>query len=996
MIPTPNLDDRRFEDIVDEAIRLIPQYCPEWTNFNKSDPGVTLIELFAWMTEMVLYRLNRVPDLNYLAFLNMMGIRLQPPQPSRTIVQFGISPKTDMVTIPAGSRIATQPEGELPAIMFETERPLTALNNKLVRCMSQHAKTFSDNTPVLEGDGGAFEIFGGARSIERFLYLGDERFGTFNEASILIARFEAQASSDKQFHQLLEWEYWDGNRWRELTRPSMDLERNTTAFNGPASFEKTTVNDVETYWIRGRLFEVPHAEEETVIDTISARIEVLGEGIRPEHAYCNPEAETYNTLDLDKNAALFGKEPQVDTTVYFGSEEVFIQPNTRVRIDITPSDQAVADTARPSNDLVLRWEYNTGKRWKVLARVKAADGSIESEQEFTDGTKCFTQAGSIVFSRPKDMGYCEVNSSESMWIRCRIEAGGFGQPGTYVLEDDTWVWKEENPLRPPWVKEVVFKFQEEPHHVRHVLVYNDFVFTDHSKLASTEYKPFQVFQPIAEESPTLYLGWERPFPNEMCSFYFNILEFEGKGGRASLRSFDDRTSTYVEQRVVWEYWNGKSWSLLAPRDSTESFTQSGFVEFVGPVDFRSSRRFGENVYWMRARLEMGGYDEPPRCNAVLLNAVFAENVTTHTDTLLGTSHGTPNQFFNFPRGPVLDGEVIVVREPEMPDAESLEELRQLWGAAYEPETDTDFGGVWVRWAPTDSFFDKGPKDRCYIKDITTGEVKFGDGVRGMIPQKGEKNVRARSYRTGGGAIGNAPARAIKQLVKSLAFVTDVTNPYGAQGGCDMETVEEAKLRAPHMLKARNRAVTVDDFEWLAKEASNSVARVKCLPTTAREGEVTVIVVPRSAARDTLNEKPMPTVELLKRVRQYLNQRRLVSTVVNVVRPSYAECSLRIEIVCSQTGASDRAKKNIEREVLRFLHPIRGWRNGKGWPFGRSLMKVDLYQVVESVEGVDLVDKIRIFDEDRGGVEVEQLRVGEDQLIHLVNVTVVEKAHDRIV
>ncbi len=74
----------------------------------------------------------------------------------------------------------------------------------------------------------------------------------------------------------------------------------------------------------------------------------------------------------------------------------------------------------------------------------------------------------------------------------------------------------------------------------------------------------------------------------------------------------------------------------------------------------------------------------------------------------------------------------------------------------------------------------------------------------------------------------------------------------------------------------------------------------------------------------------------------------------------------------------------------------GWRGGKGWPFGRSLLKVDLYQVTESVDGVDLVDKIRIFDEDRGGVEVEQLRVEEDQLIHLVNVTVVEKAHDRIV
>jgi hypothetical protein len=996
MIPTPVLDDRRFEDIVDEALRLIPQYCPDWTNFNKSDPGVTLIELFAWMTEMVLFRLNQVPDLNYLAFLNMMGVRLQPPQPARTIVRFGISPKTDMVTIPAGTRVATQPEGELPAITFETERALTALNNRIVRCMSQHAKNFADNTPFVDGEGAAFELFGGARSIERFLYLGDERFASFNEASVLIARFEAQATGDKEFHRLLEWEYWDGARWRELSRSSMDLDRNTTAFAGPATFEQTVVNDVKTYWLRGRLFEVPHSEEETVIDTISARIEVLGEGLRPEFAMCNTEAETYNQLDLDKNFAIFGKEPQVDTTAYFGSDEVFLQPSTRIRMDVTPADQAVADVARPSPDLVLRWEYNTGKRWKVLARVKAADGAIETEHDFVDGSRCFVQAGPITFSRPKDMGACAVHGEESMWIRVRIEAGGYGQPGTYVLEDDTWTWKEENPLRPPWLKDLVFKFQEEPHHVRHVLVYNDFVFTDHSRLASTEYKPFQVFQPVQEESPTLYLGWERPFPNEPCAIYFNVLELEGQGGRSSLRSFDDRVAGYVEQRVVWEYWNGRGWAPLAPKDTTESFTQSGFIEFIGPVDFRSSRRFGENVHWMRARLEMGGYDEPPRCNAILLNAVNAEHVTTFGDTLLGASQGTPNQSFHFPRGPVLDGETLVVREAESPDAEALDELRARWGAGYAPEPDPDFGGVWVRWAATDSFFDKGPRDRVYLKDVMSGEVKFGDGVRGMIPPKGDKNVKAATYRTGGGMLGNVPARAVRQLARNLAFVTDVTNPYPAQGGCDMETVEEAKLRAPHMLKARNRAVTVDDFEWLAKEASNSVARVKCLPTSAREGEVTVIVVPRASARDDMSEKPLPTVELLKRVRQYLNQRRLVSTVVNVVRPSYAECSLRVEIVCAQSGASDRAKKAIEREVRRFLHPLRGWRNGKGWPFGRALMKVDLYQVVESVEGVDLVDKIRIFDEDRGGMEVEQLRVGDDQLVHLLNVTVVEKAHDRIV
>src|SRR5690606_32915700 len=74
MIPAPNLDDRSFEDIVQEAITLIPKYCPEWTNHNPTEPGVTLIELFAWMTEMVIYRLNKVTDKNYLAFLELMGI----------------------------------------------------------------------------------------------------------------------------------------------------------------------------------------------------------------------------------------------------------------------------------------------------------------------------------------------------------------------------------------------------------------------------------------------------------------------------------------------------------------------------------------------------------------------------------------------------------------------------------------------------------------------------------------------------------------------------------------------------------------------------------------------------------------------------------------------------------------------------------------------------------------------------------------------------------
>ncbi|MBE5231750.1 MAG: hypothetical protein INR81_22710 [Microcystis aeruginosa PMC 728.11] len=69
----PNLDDRTYEDLVAEALRLIPNYAPEWTNYNPSDPGITLIEMFAYLTEMLLYRQNRITDDNLRTFLRLLN-----------------------------------------------------------------------------------------------------------------------------------------------------------------------------------------------------------------------------------------------------------------------------------------------------------------------------------------------------------------------------------------------------------------------------------------------------------------------------------------------------------------------------------------------------------------------------------------------------------------------------------------------------------------------------------------------------------------------------------------------------------------------------------------------------------------------------------------------------------------------------------------------------------------------------------------------------------
>ena len=116
-LPVPNLDDRTFQDLVDEAKRLIPTYCPEWTNHNLTDPGVALIELFAWMTELSLFRLNQVPDTFYTHMLNMMGFEPFPATAARTDLTFWLVDVVDEpVVVPAGTQVSTAGDVGAPRV----------------------------------------------------------------------------------------------------------------------------------------------------------------------------------------------------------------------------------------------------------------------------------------------------------------------------------------------------------------------------------------------------------------------------------------------------------------------------------------------------------------------------------------------------------------------------------------------------------------------------------------------------------------------------------------------------------------------------------------------------------------------------------------------------------------------------------------------------------------------------------------------------------------
>ena len=122
-LPAPNLDDRGFQDLVDEAKRLVQLRNPEWTDHNVSDPGVTLIETFAYMTDQLIYRLNRIPDLHYVKFLDLLGEKMIPPSAAVARIEFWLSVAQEVdIEIPRGTLVSTVRSGNDRAITFATAK----------------------------------------------------------------------------------------------------------------------------------------------------------------------------------------------------------------------------------------------------------------------------------------------------------------------------------------------------------------------------------------------------------------------------------------------------------------------------------------------------------------------------------------------------------------------------------------------------------------------------------------------------------------------------------------------------------------------------------------------------------------------------------------------------------------------------------------------------------------------------------------------------------
>ncbi|GII28161.1 putative baseplate assembly protein [Planotetraspora mira] len=413
--------------------------------------------------------------------------------------------------------------------------------------------------------------------------------------------------------------------------------------------------------------------------------------------------------------------------------------------------------------------------------------------------------------------------------------------------------------------------------------------------------------------------------------------------------------------LVWEAYTGSDWTACeVDRDTTGGLNRPGDVVLHVPEGHVTSVVGQHAAGWLRCVVSEPAEGQPfytssPRLHAAAASTIGGTVAAVHSDfvydEVLGTSEGIPGQRFGTQHAPIISSDkplvVLVVGH-----------------------------GGFQEWWEVASFAESGPGDRHIRVDRAEGTIEFGPAVReadgslrqhGAVPPK-RGVVRIPVYRTGGGRRGNVARNALVVQRDAVPYVASVTNRRPATGGVDAESVRDAAVRGPLLLRTRDRAVTTGDYEQLAREAAPDLARVRCVPVGADErgvaAGVRVLLVPavpdpvEVAFRDL--RVPAP---LRDRVTAYLDERRCVGARVVVEPPFYQGITVVARLRASRDASRDGARDRALLALRTYLNPLVGGPDGRGWPFGRAVQTGEVFAVLQRVAGVELVEEVLLFKAD---------------------------------
>ena len=938
-----------------------------------------LVSVFARYCEILIERLNRVPESHYQAFVSMLGATPAPAVPARVALTFKAieSAQSFAAIVPKSTQVSAPAENGSGLVLFETSKDLLLVQAEVLRAVAvdtqrlAYADVSSMVSPACAGGFAHTSLFANAIPMDRALHIGQPTIIGLPGLTQLRLKIDLDYAGELSPDTEIEWGIQSETGFF-LLKPELDTTGGLTrsgelVFAPPEKWPSRTIDTQTLPWLTCRLrqcdtsqFAVNPATTHLISIT---RIELAAYA----SVTATPIEKAFHSgipLDVSRDFFPLGERPRFGD-VFYAFSESFAAGGTQVNLVIKLTNPAGAqDSPIPvvsnKGNPQLRWECHTARGWVTLDCV--------------DSTRALTQDGTLTFSVPGDAAPATINGAKGGCIRARV-VGGY-----YAADDQPAKNEPLSPMVPPSIAEIKLTSNKEfgPVGPGYLMIESNF---EYKKVDVAPVLPFVPFSLPEEQGIVLYLGVKiRGTKTPEAKLTGRTISFYAAPCNDGRRIFSRETRMPPVVAPRWQARGTTGWIECTVNDLTRGCQNPGIIEVRVPagISLWNNSILDQKFFWLRIVWDAPEADQPPCLRRLLLNTVLASQTVRLENQLLGSSNGRPKQTFHTLHNPIIGEVTLEVREPggqaDMRSETWRDEESQYSLGSMKIST-LPLNETWVSWSEVEEFSASGSQSRHYIVDRLKGGIRFGDGRNGRIPPPGANNIRLREYHAGGGSHGNRPAGTISRLHTTIPYVESVTNHEPATGGQDMEDLNSRAQGAAAHLRHRDRAVCIDDYADLARKASPQVAYAKCISAQdvvcdplggkIKPGVVSVIIVPHGNCKES---RPRPSFELVKNVKTFLDARRPIGVDLVIAGPEYVAINVWVEISWKADHSTAKAVVECEKRLASFLHPLTGGSNGDGWQLGQLPHASDIYPLLGTIEGLDYIRKLELrSDEERPGL-----------------------------
>lgn len=570
----PLIDKRSYADLVAQTAQLAGQLSgwqprPD----GQPDAGQALIGVFGRFAELLIDRLNRAPDKNYLAFLNLIGASPLPPRPARVPLTFHLATSSPVeAVVPAGTLAAAPAaDADQPEVVFETERPLAVTQAQLLATYVSDTEndTYSDRLKQATGQTDEpFAVFAGDQRSPHQLYLACDPLLTQPGGGDVTLTL-ASPDTWQWLNWPISWAYWDGTGWHGVIgRAAVQGGSWQVTFTRLPALTPSAVNDVQAGWLRAQL-DLPLPPGQRAMAPTSIAV-----GAR------NPQ-------DLTLPLSPFPADSSIQR-FYLSADEAFAAGGARLTLQVSMSQ------AGETNAVLLNWFYQNEGGWQSLGQSgTGADPADPAGFAFSDGTQAFTQDGEISFHVPMRWPSSVYRTRSGRWLRVDVASGQYTTVPQFAALSVGYDWLL------PQVDAITVAGQPGPPASP---VPPPAAFSNGSAVDLS--KDFYPFGQQPQFNDTFYVACPDTLakPGAVVSFDVTLTNPAGAASPPVLAV--DATS---DLKIAWEVSDGSQWHAIA---ADYPFTADGQVTVTLPEAVVPSPVNGQQGYWLRARLVAGGYGDP--------------------------------------------------------------------------------------------------------------------------------------------------------------------------------------------------------------------------------------------------------------------------------------------------------------------------------------------------------------------------------------------------